>query len=147
MDDRHFMELAIKEAQKSLEYPKVGAVLVKNGKVVSKGCRETINNLLGLHAEELAIKQSVLDNFKSCTLYVTLEPCSYRNEDFESCCDIILRLNIPRVVIGLKDINKKNSGKSVKRLIEDGVETVICNEGFEKDLLELLGEGYILKHN
>ncbi len=143
MDDLSFMELAINEAKNSKSDLKVGAIPVKNGKVFSKGFRKMIQNI-GIHAEERAL--NVTGDLSDCTLYLTLEPCFYRNNSIKSCCDLIIKSKVKKVVIGLKDITPNISGKAIEKLKFSGVEVVLFNKGLEKELLELLGKNYIIKH-
>ena len=82
MNDKNFMQIAISEAKKSFtlgEVP-IGAVVVKNGEVISKGhnVREKKQNAL-LHAEIVAIDRACKKlrswRLDDCEIYVTLEPC------------------------------------------------------------------------
>ncbi len=102
-DDYYFMERALKQAEvafKKGEVP-VGAVVVKDGKVISRGynLRETTNDPTA-HAELLAMKRASkkLDSWRlsGCTLYVTLEPCPM-------CSGVIVNSRIDRVVFGAYD--------------------------------------------
>lgn len=102
-DDYYFMQKALKQAEvayKKGEVP-VGAVVVKDGKVTSRGynLRETTNDPTA-HAELLAIKKASkkLDSWRlsGCTLYVTLEPCPM-------CSGVIVNSRIDRVVFGAYD--------------------------------------------
>lgn len=102
-DDYYFMERALKQAEiayKKGEVP-VGAVVVKDGKVISRGynLRETTNDPTA-HAELLAMKKASkkLDSWRlsGCTLYVTLEPCPM-------CSGVIINSRIDRVVFGAYD--------------------------------------------
>lgn len=97
------MRLAIKEAQKALKTKDVpvGAVIVKDGKVIAKGHneREKLNDATA-HAEIVAIRRAnkklktwYLDG---CTLYVTMEPCVM-------CAGAIINARIERVVFGASD--------------------------------------------
>ena len=98
-DDAYFMELAIKEAQKSLDEGglPIGAVLVKDGEVISQGHNRLIqNDSVILHAEMDAIENAGrlnYEDYRKCTLYTTLSPCPM-------CSGAIILYNIPRVVIG-----------------------------------------------
>ena len=98
-DDSYFMELAIREAQKSLDEGglPIGAVLVKDGEVISKGHNRLIqNDSVILHAEMDAIENAGrlnYEDYRKCTLYTTLSPCPM-------CSGVIILYNIPRVVIG-----------------------------------------------
>ena len=80
-NDSYFMELAIKEAQKSFKEGgiPIGAVLVKDEEVISKGHNRLIqNDSVILHAEMDAIENAGRLNYEDyikCTLYTTLSPC------------------------------------------------------------------------
>ena len=93
------MELAIEEAEKSLKEGgiPIGAVLVKDGEVISKGHNRLIqNDSVILHAEMDAIENAGRLNYEDyieCTLYTTLSPCPM-------CSGAVILYNIPRVVIG-----------------------------------------------
>ena len=99
-----YMKVAYKQAQKALEIDEVpvGAVIVKNGKVIAKAYnkKETTNDPLG-HAELLAIKKACkkLNNWRliDCELYVTLEPCAM-------CVGAIIHSRIKKVYYGAKDL-------------------------------------------
>ena len=102
-DDERYMRLAIKQAEKaglSLDVP-VGAVIVKDGNVISAGYnrREQQKNAL-MHAEIEAIVAAckALGGWRldGCTLYVTLEPCPM-------CAGAIINARIERVVYGAPD--------------------------------------------
>ncbi len=102
-DDYYFMNCALNQAKvayKKGEVP-VGAVIVKDGKVISRGynLRETTNDPTA-HAELLAMKRASkkLDSWRlsGCTLYVTLEPCPM-------CSGVIVNSRIDRVVFGAYD--------------------------------------------
>lgn len=97
------MEEALKEANKALKKQEVpiGAVIVKNGKVISKGhnVREKRKNAL-MHAEIIAINKAckkIKDwRLECCQLYVTLEPCPM-------CAGAIANARIEKVFFGAKD--------------------------------------------
>ena len=98
-NDFYFMELAIEEAEKSLKEGgiPIGAVLVKDGEVISRGHNRLIqNDSVILHAEMDAIENAGrlnYDDYIECTLYTTLSPCPM-------CSGAVILYNIPRVVIG-----------------------------------------------
>lgn len=98
-DDAYFMELAIREAQKSLDEGglPIGSVLVKDGEVISQGHNRLIqNDSVILHAEMDAIENAGrlnYEDYRKCSLYTTLSPCPM-------CSGAIILYNIPRVVIG-----------------------------------------------
>ena len=101
--DHQFMRMAIEQAQiaaQSGEVP-VGAVLVRDGKVISKAFNKPITNHdPSAHAEMLALREAALieENYRipGSTLYVTLEPCAM-------CSGAMLHARIDRVVYGASD--------------------------------------------
>ena len=107
--DERFMNIALQEAAKAnhkvFPNPKVGALIVVDGKIISKGYHKCYGED---HAEANAIKR--LDRpITNATLYVTLEPCSHIGKR-NPCTDIIKSKMFSRVVIGANDPNPKASG-------------------------------------
>jgi len=101
--DEKFMLEALKEADKSaaLDEVPVGAVIVKNNRVIARGhnLREKTNDPTS-HAEIVAIRKACkkLNSWRleDCTMYVTIEPCSM-------CAGTLLWTRIKRIVYGAKD--------------------------------------------
>lgn len=99
MNHIYFMKEAIIEARRSLSQGgiPIGAVLVKDNKIISRGHNRLIqNNSVILHAEMDCIESAgrlTGDDYKKCTLYTTLSPCPM-------CSGAVVLYNIPRVVIG-----------------------------------------------
>ena len=101
--DQQYMRMAIEQAQlaaQSGEVP-VGAVLVRDGQVISKAFNKPIaNHDPSAHAEMLALREAALteENYRipGSTLYVTLEPCAM-------CSGAMLHARIDRVVYGAQD--------------------------------------------
>ncbi|NCB48120.1 MAG: nucleoside deaminase [Clostridia bacterium] len=135
---QNFMKIALKQAEKAFlngEVP-VGAVVVKDGKVISRSYnkRETAQNAL-YHAEILAIDKACkkLKSFRldDCEMYVTLEPCVM-------CSGAIANARIKKVVFGAKDENLAFSCAEIlqNKHLEKKVE-VISNEN-EKECKDIL---------
>lgn len=98
--------------------PFVGAVVVsENGEMVGEGFHQQAGEA---HAEVIAIHQAIDHGAKldTCTLYVTLEPCSHTGKT-PPCTDLIIQHRIPRVVIGSMDPNPLVSGARI--LQENGI--------------------------
>ena len=97
--------------------PMVGAVIVNDGVIIGEGFTSAFG---GSHAEVNAIN-SVSDTslLKSSTIYVTLEPCSHYGKT-PPCADLIIKMSIKKVVIGLKDPHEKVAGNGIKKLEEAG---------------------------
>lgn len=114
MQDEYFMKLALKQATISYQQQEVpiGAVIVKDGKVVARAhnTRNNSHNAIG-HAEVLAIQKACkkLDDWRlsGCTMYVTLEPCVM-------CLGACYNARLSRVVFGAYDL----SGKGCIQLAE-----------------------------
>lgn len=105
--------------------PKVGAVIVKDDRIIGEGFHERYGQL---HAERNAIK-SLSESAEGATIYVTLEPCCHQGKT-PPCTEAIIENKIKRVVIGSKDPNPKVFGKGVEQLKAAGIEVV---EDFMKD--------------
>ena len=111
--DRQFMQQAIEQAQLAAiagEVP-VGAVLVRDGQVISKAFNKPITNHdPSAHAEMLALRQAALaeQNYRlpGTTLYVTLEPCAM-------CAGAMLHARVDRIVFGAPDPKTGAAGSVV----------------------------------
>lgn len=100
--------------------PLVGAVIVKEGRVIGEGWHECFG---GLHAERNAFK-NCSESAEGATLYVTLEPCCHYGKT-PPCTEAVIEHRIARVVIGLLDPNPLVAGKGAELLREAGIEVVI----------------------
>lgn len=101
--DEKYMRLALKEAEKAaaMDEVPIGAVIVKEGKVIARAHNEKEKRNCALcHAEMIAIEKATkkVGNWwlEGCTLYVTLEPCVM-------CAGAIMNSRLDRVVYGAKD--------------------------------------------
>ena len=118
--EEKYMLLALKEAQKAYEKEEVpiGAIIVKDGKVISKAhnLRE-LKKQATAHAEILAIEKACKKlgawRLENCDMYVTLEPCPM-------CAGAIMNARIKNVYIGTKEPRSGAAGSKIN-LFEDGV--------------------------
>jgi diaminohydroxyphosphoribosylaminopyrimidine deaminase / 5-amino-6-(5-phosphoribosylamino)uracil reductase len=98
--------------------PMVGAVLVRNGKILAKGFHREFG---GAHAEVECLRHAPGD-VRGATLYVNLEPCSHHGKT-PPCVDLILARGIRSVVAAMKDPNPVVAGRGLRKLQEAGVKT------------------------
>lgn len=123
MTDREYMQRAIELAKKGEGYtspnPLVGAVIVKDGKIIGEGYHAKYGDL---HAERNAIK-NLTESAEGATIYVTLEPCCHHGKQ-PPCTEAIIENKIAKVIIGSRDPNPLVSGKGTSFLREHGVEVI-----------------------
>jgi diaminohydroxyphosphoribosylaminopyrimidine deaminase/5-amino-6-(5-phosphoribosylamino)uracil reductase len=122
MADEKYMRLALDLAQKgegSVEpNPLVGAIIVRNNKIIGKGYHQHFG---GPHAEINAIN-SVKNSgqLKDATLYITLEPCIHFGKT-PPCVPAIVQVGIKKVVIASRDPNPLVNGKGIRLLKQHGI--------------------------
>ena len=120
MTDRDYMLRAIELAKKGRGWvnpnPMVGAVIVKEGRIIGEGYHTRYRSL---HAEREAFA-SLKESALGATIYVTLEPCCHHGNQ-PPCTDAILEHGIARVVIGSRDPNPLVAGKGAAILREKGI--------------------------
>lgn len=123
MAEEQFMKRAIELAKQGAGWtapnPLVGAVVVKNGRVIGEGYHRKYGEL---HAERNALAACTEDP-AGAILYVTLEPCCHYGKT-PPCTEIIIEKKIAKVVIGSRDPNPKVAGKGARILREHGIEVV-----------------------
>ena len=138
--DRQYCKMAVELARKSIPendgepHPCVGAVVVKDGRVLATGHRGETGE--GRHAEFCALKKinDDVDNvdLSDCTVYTTLEPCSIRKPSKTPCTNRLISGRAARVVYGMADKDETVYGHS--SLSEAGIEVGL----FPKDLIQEL---------
>ena len=120
MTDRDYMLRAIELARRGEGWvnpnPLVGAVIVKDGRVIAEGWHHKYGEL---HAERDALK-ALKEPAEGATIYVTLEPCCHYGKQ-PPCTLAIIEHGISRVVIGSRDPNPLVAGKGVRMLREHGI--------------------------
>ena len=132
----HFIDKCIRLARKGAldvsPNPMVGCVIVNDGEIIGEGYHKEYGKN---HAEVNAIN-SVKDKsvLKNSILYVNLEPCCHHGKT-PPCTDLIIKYNIPKVVIGCIDTFSKVSGQGIKKLKDNSVEVIYGV--LEKDCIEL----------
>ncbi len=134
--DQHFMREALALAEQgwglTSPNPMVGAVIVRNGKIIGRGFHHRAGQP---HAEINALADAQVhgNEVRGATLYVTLEPCSTVGRT-PACTDAIQKAGIARVVVGGLDPNPKHAGRGIKLLeqanihVDLGVEETDCRE-------------------
>ncbi|MBN7772171.1 bifunctional diaminohydroxyphosphoribosylaminopyrimidine deaminase/5-amino-6-(5-phosphoribosylamino)uracil reductase RibD [Clostridium aminobutyricum] len=142
MLEEKYMELALKLAQKGNGWtnpnPMVGAVIVKNGRIIGQGYHEKYGQL---HAERNALS-SCSESAEGATMYVTLEPCCHYGKT-PPCTEAIIENKIKKVVIGSTDPNELVAGKGIKQLEEAGIEVVVGMMKEQCDALNHIFFNYI----
>jgi diaminohydroxyphosphoribosylaminopyrimidine deaminase/5-amino-6-(5-phosphoribosylamino)uracil reductase len=121
-DDRRWMAVALSVARRATPAPnpRVGAVVVADGRFVALGWHERVG---GPHAEISALAAAGGDA-RGGTLYVTLEPCNHYGRT-PPCTDAILAAGVKRVVIGTRDPNPHVTGSGAARLKDCGIDVCI----------------------
>ena len=102
--------------------PLVGAVVVRDGKVLGEGYHAAYGQA---HAERAALA-ACADDPRGATLYVSLEPCCHHGQT-PPCTDAILEAGIRRVVVASDDPTEKASGRGLGILRDEGVEVVVAD--------------------
>jgi len=134
MEPIHYMRYALTLAKKgkgtTSPNPMVGAVVVKNGKIVGKGYHKRKGKP---HAEYIAIEDAG-SLAGGATLFVTLEPCIHFGAT-PPCVDTIIKADIKKVFVATIDPNPIVNGKGVKKLLDAGVDVEVGL--YEKKAIEL----------
>ncbi len=124
MGDTEYMRLAIELAKQGAGYvnpnPMVGAVIVKDDRIIGQGYHERFG---GLHAERNVLK-NCSESPVGGTLYVTLEPCCHYGKT-PPCTEAIIESGIARVVVGILDYNPLVAGKGVEILRKNQIQVDI----------------------
>lgn len=134
-----FMRLCLRLALKGRGYvspnPLVGAVIVKEGRIIAKGYHPAFGKP---HAEAIAIEKA-RESTEGSTLYVNLEPCCHYGKT-PPCTQAIIKAGIKKVVVAMRDPNPLVDGKGIEELKSHGVEVEV---GVLEEEAKKLNEPYI----
>ncbi len=137
--DKTFMRRALRLAEKGRGYtspnPLVGAVVVKNNKIVGEGFHREFG---GHHAEVNAL-EAADDEAVGSTMYVTLEPCAHEGKT-GPCVEKIYAAGVSRVVVAMRDPNPLVNGNGIQFLKSKGI-SVTENVLYDKS--KQLNEGFL----
>ena len=140
--DKYYMDMTLKLAKQGeftvYPNPKVGAIIVKDNKIVGSGYHKSSGSS---HAEAIAIRKAG-SKTKNSTLYVNLEPCSHFGKT-PPCVDLIIKHKIKRVVIGNYDPNPLVNKKSINKLRRAGISV---STGVLKEKAILLNKEFYHMH-
>jgi diaminohydroxyphosphoribosylaminopyrimidine deaminase/5-amino-6-(5-phosphoribosylamino)uracil reductase len=137
--DHQFMAQALRLARKGLysthPNPRVGCVIVRDGRIVGEGWHARAGEP---HAEVHALRQAG-DKARGATAYVTLEPCSHHGRT-PPCADALVAAGVARVVAAMQDPNPQVAGSGLRRLAEVGIEVA---SGVLEEEARALNAGFI----
>ena len=114
------MKLALKAKGKTYPNPMVGAVVVKNGKIIGRG----FHAKAGLSHAEITALDEAGKRAKNAVLYVTLEPCAHFGRT-APCVDRIIESRVKEVIVGMVDPNPINNGKGLSILKLCGIKVQV----------------------
>ncbi len=140
MDDFFYIKrtlaLAERAKGKTSPNPLVGALLVKNNRILAEGYHKKAGTP---HAEVIAIEKAG-EKTPGSTLYVSLEPCCHKDKRTPPCTDKIISSGVKEVVVAMKDPNPKVAGKGIALLQKAGV---LVRSGILEERARKLNEPYI----
>lgn len=117
--------------------PRVGCVLVKEGRVIGEGWHERAGEP---HAEIHALRNAG-EAARGATAYVTLEPCSHQGRT-GPCAVALVEAGVARVVVAMRDPNPQVAGRGIERLRQAGIEV---EEGVLEAEAHALNSGFIAR--
>lgn len=130
LEHEKYMRRCLELAQLGAGYvspnPMVGAVVVHDGKIIGEGYHQKYGQA---HAEVNAIEQVTqrFDNYaqllKNSIIYVSLEPCAHYGKT-PPCADLIIKHQIPEVIVGCRDPFAQVDGKGIEKLQAAGIQVI-----------------------
>ncbi len=118
---RRCLSLAEQGRGKTGANPMVGAVLVRDGKIIAEGFHEGFGKA---HAERQLLEKLEQKISSKDILYVNLEPCCHEKKKTPPCAQMLVEKGIKHVVYGMKDPNPAVNGKGIQYLRSKGVEVI-----------------------
>lgn len=141
-NDLEYMQLSLEQAKEALfisnPNPRVGCVIVKDGKILGIGHTQQVG---GPHAEIMALTAAKQHGFdvRGATAYVTLEPCCHHGKT-PPCSDALISAGISKVIAAMEDPNPLVAGQGLKALKKAGID-VRC--GLFEQEARLINPGFI----
>ncbi len=151
LKDNDYIKKTFELAKKGLGFvspnPLVGAIIVKNGKIIGSGFHQKAGTA---HAEVNAIL-SATEDVAGSTLYCNLEPCCHHKKRTGPCADLIIEKKISEVVVSNIDPNPQVSGKGIEKLRSAGIKVkfgVLEKEGrrLNEIFFKYIGSGLPFVH-
>ncbi len=140
--DHQWMSEALAQAQKALYLsnpnPRVGCVIVRDGKVIGSGFTQAVG-MAHAEVQALANAKTLGNDVAGSTIYVTLEPCSHTGRT-PPCVDALIAAKPAKVIVAMSDPNPLVAGKGLEKLRAAGIE-VQC--GLLKSEAQALNRGFI----
>lgn len=138
--DARFMARALRLAQRGMyttdPNPRVGCVIVKDGKIIGEGWHERAGEP---HAEINALNQAGQMAAHGADVYLTLEPCCHQGRT-PPCTQALIKAGVKRVVVAMRDPNPQVAGKGFKELESHGVQVDV---GLMEQEAEKLNPGFL----
>lgn len=124
--------LAARSRPLSSPNPGVGALLVRDGRVLARGWTRPGGRP---HAEAVALDAIGPGGAKGAALYVTLEPCAHDSARGPACTDLVVEARPSRVVIGQRDPDPRTAGLGIKRIERAGIKVEVLEDAASRDSL------------
>ena len=139
---RHALGLARRGLGRTAENPAVGAVIVKQGRILGRGWTQPGGRP---HAETQALRQAAeiygADALKGATVYVTLEPCAHKGKT-GPCAEALIAAGVGHVVSAMTDPDPRTAGQGHARLRDAGISV---SEGVREAEARSVNEGFITR--
>lgn len=113
----HAIRLAWKGLYTTMPNPRVGCVLVKEGRIIGEGWHQQAGQP---HAEINALRNAS-ESVAGATAYVTLEPCSHHGRT-GPCCEALVKADVARLVVAMKDPNPQVAGRGLAHCSSAGLD-------------------------